>query len=433
MARDTVSRSPSPALLAVPPLLFYLVVVLFCRNAPYFDDYFAILEPLVRIARDSTASIVFEALVSQGNQHRNIVVHVFALVNWLIAGTVSFWLLNLIGNLFLILGVYAMYRAIRDPLGEARKGTGADYLLLTVLVCLVFNFTYFRLLSFPMAAVAVIGVYCFAIFGFYLVFKGNLWGGVFFLLVAAASQANGLIGLPLAAFFLAVERQWRRALVVALIGVVVIALYFSNYDFHATMSPLVEKNGGAAQAAATPLWTRAAYFLVQVGSLVTLNNRAMNLPAAFLAVPAVTGVALITAHAWLLGAGHLKRRRAISAFLLFLLAAMAALSLVRIGTDYNEWVPVRYKLASCLYAAGILGTLAVVAGERGAWPRWSMRALYGASVLVWLGSLVFLIPHIAHYKAFSAPLATETWYTPQQAEAAAQVLSEAARLGIYSW
>lgn len=416
----------------LPPIIFYIVVAAFCRDAPYFDDYFSVLEPAITVRTDPSLATILETLVSQNNQHRIITTHIAAFTYMAIFGDISFWVLNFLGNGLLILAAFSIYRSIRIA-GSGRADSVGSSTVLIVISCLLFNFSFFRLLSFPMAAVSVVGVYSFAIFGFYLVFRGHLLFGLVALAACAASQANGLIGIPLAALFLAMQRQWKGAMIAAAVALIVVGLYFSHYDFHATMSPLIDKFKPDDNAASTPIWTRLAYFLVQVGSLTTLNNRSMNLPVSLLAVPALTGIALLGIHLWLLARGHLTQRPAISAFLLFLLAAMAALSVVRIGDDFNEWVPVRYKLGSCLYAACTLGLVAEVLRHKGLVGQWFGQSLRMGAIAFWLASFVFLVPHINHFRSFTKPLTTEKWYTEQQAQAAAWVLAEAERLGLYAW
>jgi hypothetical protein len=418
--------------LALFILLYYSIVAAFCPDAPYFDDFFSILEPLTRIAEDPSPQNIIASLVSQNNQHRVITTHIAAIVSWLVAGKVSFWALNLFGNILLLVAALAIVRSLQptDQAQDKSKEISADKL---VVVFLLFNFAFFRLLSFPMAAVSNFGVYAFAILGFWALFSGRTVVGFLSLAASAASQANGLIGLPLAAFFLVLNREWRRAAWASGLSLVTIGLYFWHYDIHAAMSPLIGADVQTSGGSPAPLSTRLLFLFVQIGSLGMLNNRAFNLPPALVIIPALIGAALLLLHIRLIWLGKLKQHPALSAFLLFLLAAFAAISLVRITPNINDWVAVRYKLISCLYAACLLGLVAKTT-ERKIWKRYSSGSiLIAVAFIYWAVSLAYLLPHISHFRKFVAPLTTEQWYSKQEADAAALILNKAESLNLYKW
>ncbi|ANB75654.1 hypothetical protein AYM40_25275 [Paraburkholderia phytofirmans OLGA172] len=413
-------------------ILYYSIVVKFCPNAPYFDDFFSILEPLTRIAENPSRSNIIASLVSQNNQHRVITTHIAAIFSWLVAGKVSFWALNLFGNTLLLVAAFAIVRSLQ-PADQSMEKSNEVGTYKLVVAFLLFNLSFFRLLSFPMAAVSNFGVYAFAILGYWALFSGRTVVGFLSLVASVASQANGLIALPLAAIYLALNRDWRRAAWASGLSVVTIGLYFFHYDFHATMSPLIIANSQTDGGSSVSLPTRLLYLFVQIGSLGMLNNRAVTLPKELVIIPALTGVALIILHFRLLWVGALKERRALSAFLWFLLAAFAAISIVRINSNIDDWVAVRYKLISCLYAASLLGLVAKTT-EKKIFAKYSWSGvLISITFIYWTTSFAYLLPHISHFRKFTAPLTTERWDSKQEADAAALVLSKAESLNIYKW
>ncbi|VVD34197.1 conserved membrane protein of unknown function [Paraburkholderia dioscoreae] len=433
MAAKRAPKLTASAMLAgCVVIVYYAVVAAFCPNGPYFDDFFSILEPVVNLARRPGVSDWIAVLISQNNQHRVITTHLSAVASWMLLGHVSFWGLNLFGNLLLLLAAGSIKASIDAPDNARHLGRSAAASVL-IIACLLFNFSFFRLLSFPMAAVSNVGVYAFAILGFWALFSGRTWAGFAALLASAASQANGLIGLPLATVFLLRQRDWRRAAWAAVSSAIVIGLYFRHYDLHATMSPMLSPPADASLGAHTSIPLRVVYLFVQIGSLAMLNNRAMHLPVAFVAIPFFTGIGLVWVHYRLVREGALAERPALAAFMLFLLAAFLAITVVRVSASVDDWVPVRYKLISCLYACSVVALSAAQFTQRHPGRVSLSGVLAGCAMLYWLTSLIYLPVHVAHYRQYVAPLVTEAWYTQQQSDAARQILDEAQTMDIFRW
>ena len=321
------------------------------------------------------------------------------------------------------------------PDAVARTGRGAGFgpgaICVFVTACLLFNLSFFRLLSFPMTALSNIGVYAFACGGFYLLSRNRLILAALLLTLSALSQANGLAATPVAVAYLLVHRRWRDAAIFLGLALVVTVLYLTSYSLHAGMSPMLHEAAGPAQGAA-PLWTHAAYFFIQIGSLVGVNHKALHLPLVLLIFPFAVGAGLLAAHVWLWREGTLKAYPGVAMLLLFLLAAFAAISVARVDPDAGEWLQARYKLISCLYAAGVVGLLLRRFSPWLAWRPRLGQVVVAAAAMFWLGTMIFLVPHVQHFRAFTRPLATETW-TPVDQAAARQLLQQAAQDGVYRW
>jgi hypothetical protein len=420
----------------LPVVAYYFVVIAFCRNAPYADDYFAILKSTLCAIRSSSAFDVLDALWAQNNEHRVFILRLLGYVEAQV-GPISFWSINLFGNLFMLVATYFTVRAQfprTRPLAIIRSITRHRQVALAVfsISLLCFNFTFFRALAFPTVAVSNIGVYAFAIAAFYYVTRGRYAQSICFLVASALSQANGLAVFPLAVGYLAMERRVRPAIVLAAVGLVVTVTYFIGYNIHASIWSAPMTDLSAEGRSGVPFAYRIGYFLVQLGSIIGVNHAAMHLPLLLLTLPALFGAALLVTHIALTVKGAFKRRPALQLTLVFLAVSLGGMAAFRTNQDLQSWLASRYKLISCLYAAIIAST---VIRQIVQWSAGGRRAqLWYAAVLssFWLCTCVYLIPHISHYRSFTAPLAVEG-FSRQQRDVAKRILLDAEKAGLYHW
>ena len=398
---------------AIPFALYALVLRHLWFNAPVWDDYDAILESTMRLMDASTLQEWLRLAVVQHNEHRIALARLVAWAMGSVSGRIEFPLLVLAGNLslagILVLAWAQFRRDVAPPLFLA-----AAFLLL--------QWSYYEAALLAMTAISNIGVIFVAFACLFLATRGgpvSLVSAALLGVIAAGTQANGLLALPMAAAACALAGMRSRALLFAAMTVAICALYFWGYSRPAHHpSPMA--------ALADPLGA-VQLFLIVIGGIV---------PGRWAPIP--VGAALLGVLAWLTRRGLWRSHPTACLWIGFLLISAAAAAAGRIG--FGVFNASRYALySSCLVMLVFLCVCSVARP-------WSRRAVgsaiagaaavsLGVSLASWQGARAFSLD--GHLLARAVP-AAEGMAEPRyfgvlhpDLDLANRILNAAATRGLY--
>lgn len=294
------------AWIAVPLALHLAILQRFWFDAPVLDDYDSVLGSLVEMARAQGWREWLGAVFALQNEHRAATTRLIPqLVAWATGG-VDFRILVLFGTLFMLGTLAFMW-------SEYREHVTAPLMALTAF--LVLQWSYNEALIMASGALPHLGVVFFAFAGLYFALRPG-WASaaacVAFALLAAFSQANGLLMMPIAAAGCLVTRQGRRGLAFAIAAALIWWAYFAGYTQPAHHpSPSV--------AFRDPVST-FQLFLVTIGGIV---------PA--LPIAQAVGAAILGGIAWIALRGHWRSHPTVFLWLAFVLLSAASVAVGRAG------------------------------------------------------------------------------------------------------
>ena len=217
------------ALLSLPVLSFYIVLMLNARNLPEMDDYDAVLHFLTQFTNTPGVSQkVCYFFASQHVQYKLWFEHAVVLLDYAMTGKVNFFLLQQLGNAFVLLIAGVLWLMFRPP-----SRTKVERLLLFAPVLFVlFAPRYEETLDWAMAGLQNLTVLFFSFVSVYLCGRKSTTafiGACLTQVLAMSSSLNGFgIALICAAFFLQRGRKgW--ALSSAFLALGALPLYAYHY------------------------------------------------------------------------------------------------------------------------------------------------------------------------------------------------------------
>lgn len=193
-------------------------------DAPYVDDYPAILGSVIHWINERSIGNLFETLLLQHNEHKILLVRLAAIIQYELVGKINFATLAILGNLFYVALPFVFFKITRAPI---------HHLLLIVPL-----FTNIRpeesalwsmasLSNFPVVALAG----CAAIMAFSQTYAFNILGACV-LVLTTLTQGNGIIMHLILTAWIALSRpMWLRA---AYLISLVFALLCYFYGWHSS-------------------------------------------------------------------------------------------------------------------------------------------------------------------------------------------------------
>jgi len=353
-AYDISSRRPSLAEIAwvgVPFLLYLLVLQHLWFNAPVWDDYDTILGLLIRADEIRTPGEWLAMVFGQHNEHRIAVTRLVAL-GLASFGPIDFRVLMLVGNLAVLGTFLFIWREFRGHVPPGAIGAAA---------IVMFQWSYYEASLMGSAALPHLGVVFFSFGCLHFALRDHpaaIALGVLMGILAAASQANGLLALPIAALGCAfLRRRWQAAI----FGAVALAawiLYFRGY-----VRP--PHHPSLLAALSSPV-TAVHLFLVVVGWVLPV------------------GALIVAGLGWLTWKGFWKNHPVAALWTLFLLGTAAAATVGRAG--FGVVHASRYAIGStCLL---VIVCLAICEVTRWHSRKWMAFAVAGAAFFSITVSLV---------------------------------------------
>jgi hypothetical protein len=214
------------------------LILRYSTNAPYWDDYDAILDFLNNFKATDSLNSRFNMLFAQHNEHKVFFDRLVALLDVWIFGQINFTHLAYIGNIFLLLIFFLIVKMFLPIVNKLTLEP--QWILMLPIPFLLLNLQSWENFVWGMASVQNIGVIFFSILTLYLLFSGELSPLKFGLAMSSAAFAtytsgNGMLSLLVGMGVLVLSKAKRVYL--CLWGIFSILLIFSYFNgYHAVSS-----------------------------------------------------------------------------------------------------------------------------------------------------------------------------------------------------
>lgn len=354
MAEAAVPQRPAWALLpwiALPFALQVGILVLLWYDAPVMDDYDSILGSAVVLTETRGVVEWLRSLIAFHNEHRAATTRLIPLVAAWITGSVDFRFLMLCGPLFMLGALALTWAEFRDRVPLQLAGAAAF---------LTFNYSYSEALLHSSGTLPHLGVMFFSFAGLYYALRPG-WGAaaacLVFAVLAAFSQANGLVMLPVAVAGCWLAGLRKRAIVFAAVAAAIWVVYFTGYSHPANHPPITT-------GLRSPLTTFRLY-LVIVGGIF---------PSFILSQ--LFGALLLALAAWVTWKGLWRRHPTALLWIAFLLASAATVTLGRSG--WGIFRADRYAVNAALLMPILLFAAYVLTGPWRVRTQWTVLACAAA-------------------------------------------------------
>ena len=311
------------AALAAPPVYFYSIIYKYAVNVPYWDDYSAILDFLIRYQDADGALQRVLLLFAQNNEHRIAFGNLATVAMYKLTGMVDFRAMVFFGNAALLGLVLVFYRMFRPAEWKP--------LYFMPVVLFLFQPQFCDNMLWAMASVSNFYVLPFSFASLLLLQRGGrLFFAAAFLLAALSSvtQGSGIFSFAACALLLALKRDFRGLAVWCALSFAVLASYFWSYERPAhhpsVMKTVLEVPDIALE-----------YFVTFTGA---------SFPFPFFA-----GLIIIFLFVFLTFKGYYRKNPAVycGLVLVFLTAAVAAVT--RSGFGVEQALSSRYRIFSALF------------------------------------------------------------------------------------
>lgn len=210
---------------------YYTIIIFFSYNFPISDD-FSLVNFVTNIVTSPDQNKSLSLLFAQHNEHRIITTKLIYLLDYWIFNGLNFRHLILIGNLF-HLGTFYIF--IKH---EPKEFDQRCYLVIFT-ACMIFQFGSAESMFWSMAAISNYLVLMLALLTLSLLSKEIF---LYFVLAAISiilavfTQGNGILLPLIATIYLVTLKRYRDSLIMAVIAIVVIFIYFLEYQVPPTHS-----------------------------------------------------------------------------------------------------------------------------------------------------------------------------------------------------
>lgn len=212
------------ALAAVVAVAYFALVGHFADNIPFWDDYLAEQNFLVRFLQSPSLSERLRMLIEQHNEHRLLFTRLTALVVYLFTGKLNYAVYIILANAMLIGTGLLMYKTIND---DRKKAFGT--FLIALLLC---NGQHLETSVWAMSGLANIGTLFLALASLFCVLRREtawLVAGFALSVLTVFSNGNGMFILIPALIGLALQKRAKTCVTYAIVAAFSVMFYFLNY------------------------------------------------------------------------------------------------------------------------------------------------------------------------------------------------------------
>ena len=313
---------------------YWYVVFKYAVDAPYYDDYGAVLGSLNNFLSKPGLLSRLHVLFSQHNEHRIVFDRVVELVDYYIFSRINFIHMIVVGDIGLVLMtalvlVYLIKRRVR-PLNVA------------IVVVTMFTLCQYELMTYAMTSIQQYYGLFFSLTAIFFFTDSDsvadFIAGLCFATAASFTSGGGLIVFPVMLLYFAFSKDRKRLLVVSLYGVLVFYVYFILLHYQST--PI--NTASRIYAFHHPL-AYIHYILLFIGNL---SPRPAGIA---LYLPLVAGIILLLLAVHISVLYWSRRKEPFLFFsILFICATAAAAGLSRISLGVGEAVASRYSINSSM-------------------------------------------------------------------------------------
>ncbi len=314
-------------LFALPVVVFFVFVLKYSVNVPFWDDFDAVLGFLTKYSDFTSLTDRLWLILSQHTEHRFALNRLIVLAGYSL-GVVNFSALIFIGNLALVGLLFVVYKS--SILKENKT-----FLLLPI-PFLIFQPQYHESIYWATAAMCNFFILFFSLLAVLLFSrpkKKYLFLGVLSALFATFTMGNGMFVFLIGALILLYQKRYFDFVFLAPIAVLTILFYFQGYIQTAD-------HPGVLVALKNPFQT-LQYFFVLIGA-----------PVAFLKIQAVAFVSgfLATLYfGYLTFTKFFKKNIVVYSSLLFLFITALSMAFARSGFGIEQAFASKYSVFSILF------------------------------------------------------------------------------------
>lgn len=358
----------------VPVVVYFLLLLRYCYNFPFYDDYIAVLEAIFRWQQASSFNEKLSLLVEQHNEHRIVYIHVVSLMDYFLRGSAHFTDLMWCGNISLLFVLFLLYKSTKSI-----SEVSGFWLLPAIL--LLFQLQSWDNTYWGMASLANFGIHGWVITAIYLASRREPWawpGAIFATLLALGTIGSGLFLIPVVLAVWGVQKRFRELLLGGLVLTVAVLLYFKGYQQPAGYPSI-------SQTLAKADWGQ---LLVFWGAFLGSNayHPALSFIAPLIGWCGIVWFLFLTFRLYFL------RNPVLYGVLGFLVLTALAVALNRYGRGIEGAYPSRYRMNSSLFLA--VTYLTVVDLTEVKWKKWIVTAGSAATLALYLMSVYVYLPRI---------------------------------------
>ncbi len=323
--------SLSVFLVALPAIIFYAILFREAPDLPSFDDYglLQFLNEFTELHSISEKASCF--LAAQHNEYKLFFASAIGWLQFVLWGQVSFKLLCVIGNVFVVLLAILLWKMFLP----AQKDVATRLSLFIPVSWLLFQLQYWGTVNSPFAGLQNLPVLVFSFAAIYLLVqksKTTFWGALLFLVLAVAASGNGFLLIPIGILIMVVAREYRRIPVWLAVSAVCIAAYAYHYN---AMSSQADRHHSVF---ATLLRINPAYIVAFIGCAGS--------PSATVSV--ILGLLLCGFFIFMAVRGYPRRNPLVSYCVLFLLLTAIGVAGIRSELGIMQSLQSRYTIYSVL-------------------------------------------------------------------------------------
>ncbi len=217
-------------MMALPGIIFYLLLIPQLMNIPIQDDYYAVLDFMNAYARSQGINGHLTVLAT--NQHgpyKLFFEHALYITQYNIIGHINFVGLVAFGSLFITALVILLSRMAFDGIPESKR----SWLLVVPIAFLMFQLQYAGAVEWAMTSLAHVPVIFFSILALWLTTRDTapaFTGACVSTLLAIAASTNGFAVAPLIVILLAKQRRYRWILILLLVVFIAGVAYAWKYN-----------------------------------------------------------------------------------------------------------------------------------------------------------------------------------------------------------
>ena len=332
--------------MAVPPLIFYTILFRRASNIPYFDDYAAVLAFLNQAVQLRTISARASFLrASQVGQFKLWFLQTVAWLQVGVCGHVDLRVLDAIGNGFILVVVFLLWKMFLPN----HKDFATRLAWFVPVSWLLFQLQYWDTLDWATSGLQHVPVLAFSLGVIYLLGRRERWAfaaAIAFMILAVASDGNGVLTVPIGLLILATGRHTQRAAVWLVASAGWIATYAYGYQLVLTErdtqgSVFMLQHAGAHYSIVSALLRlRPVYVLSFIGSAGGLPWKQGSV---------ILGILLCGFFVSMAWRGYIRRNPTVSYCVLFLMLTAIGVSCLRSDYGVSQSLSSRYAAYSALF------------------------------------------------------------------------------------
>jgi len=323
----------SAILVFLPASLFYSILLGKAIDLPAFDDYglLSFLNQEIKLKGFSARFLCF--LASQQNEYKLYFARGIVWIQYLLCGHVSFKILAAIGNGFVLLLGFLLWKMFLP----AHKNVATRLAFFIPVSWLLFQLQYWETVDSPLGALQNLPVIVFSFAAIYFLVRANnrrFGFSVASLVLAIAASGNGFLVIPVGVLVLFLERRYGRILMWLSVSAVCILAYAYRYN-------LMSSQADAHRSVFSVLLRlNPAYAIAFIGSAGSIPIRAGAV---------VLGLVLCGFLVFMGCRGYSKKNPVVSYCILFLLLTAIGVAGIRSELGVMQSMQSRYTIYSALF------------------------------------------------------------------------------------